>query len=1287
MAGEHNKENIEVCVAVEADYWYGDEEGERTEEAIEDLYQKLFSTPNTMGSKAKTGSVAERKEKRANKAAMSIWADIKENPGSPQGPLTLAAISQAILVGADFSAPEDCQAFFEFMRHNNAFQKLFNYFVFERAKGSSVNVENDLLTFFERPRTDSCSSNQEEAFDYESNESSASNESDVSDEEEVTSDTDELEEKSNNDTKIPLKSISVEGVFLKGMRLNIPTESVMKVLTEDSAIEIPAHGDSATLSHVPDEILRLQQSWLPSGQPGLQAKLLEAMRKEETFVLALFEAIPDLTKKLSDTYLRELAFHYPGVVIAAASGFESAPDRLSRAFQEDLFHTQEWFERLLAQPMQGAGDLMGLYTDHVIEPAAFVQQSDRSTVKSAKMRSVSTFIADAIQYFARHSSHIVNNIFEKIADRRFSAEEKSRVRDRELELRYRLYHPLTIKSMEAFWLNHFDAFQCAAGKDDQYLVHLLAHMNDPIGFVTKMLVNACLNEKVDEAKACQDYFFSRLGKIMPVLGKIPGKRAQKDRNNLLSKRFARKKESISVKLKLRECIDRLIDAYKKSGNDPSDALLTMLDDDVTRGKCQLSPEQVKILLQRETNQPNEARRFNSRFEIIIARDDYLFNCLMPAALDEERAMQLHYPALFARFDINKDIKKHGSLKAYIHGIEDVSSLTMRKAYLIAAKDQYWLEIDPYTLYPLPAFFHWLNSDWFKGFFEEQEKKLARVSPLFQMRLDWERGRVSCDRKTEMSFEECIGMLQDQHIWKQSDQPHLAAEAKAEFAALMADLGRGVSILDNKTLRDLLDSEGEAYTPYGLAIIDSPAHFEAFLAQVNTPEKATRVRNFILSSAALEKITPEQAFRLMTRDECPVMDQKSSQVSCYGLAEQIILKRPSLLADIVSNTMLREKLSGTPEVLMELVTTLLGSNHPLLHRLLSDLTVISGQYSQVQLDQDVGRIVTNQSIIHKLSVRELYKIRSVSQPVFDRLMSNRGLREKMSAELFTKKSRLAHDDLVGLEALFKNQPELLYNIISDLTVEEMNSHARYGESLNLAQVLSEGSSQNNYDLDIYGLRPQWPGQQHPFFVYMIESGISIDNDLGLMVRCMQSENKALAVMMRDVLRNKLGDNGEAAHRLLTSLLIRPECDEKMVEFIMRSDNGLDRNVKKVLCDLKYIDSCLNTRQKEFESSQTAEIIWGKLLGGSSATMMSPVEDFIVNELPRSITNAASIQLGLKFSEVYRLRKSACVTSQLANQRNSFIGGASSSCYSKETQKPALNVKSSCSTSALEVKGMF
>jgi hypothetical protein len=94
-----------------------------------------------------------------------------------------------------------------------------------------------------------------------------------------------------------------------------------------------------------------------------------------------------------------------------------------------------------------------------------------------------------------------------------------------------------------------------------------------------------------------------------------------------------------------------------------------------------------------------------------------------------------------------------------------------------------------------------------------------------------------------------------------------------------------------------------------------------------------------------------------------------------------------------------------------------------------------------------------------------------------------------------------------------------------------------------------------------------------------------------------------------------------------------------------------------------------------------------LGGSSATMMSPVEDFIVNELPRSITNAASIQLGLKFSEVYRLRKSACVTSQLANQRNSFIGGASSSCYSKETQKPALNVKSSCSTSALEVKGMF
>ena len=50
MAGEHNKENIEVCVAVKADYWYGDEEGERTEEAIEDLYQKLFSTANTLGS-------------------------------------------------------------------------------------------------------------------------------------------------------------------------------------------------------------------------------------------------------------------------------------------------------------------------------------------------------------------------------------------------------------------------------------------------------------------------------------------------------------------------------------------------------------------------------------------------------------------------------------------------------------------------------------------------------------------------------------------------------------------------------------------------------------------------------------------------------------------------------------------------------------------------------------------------------------------------------------------------------------------------------------------------------------------------------------------------------------------------------------------------------------------------------------------------------------------------------------------------------------------------------------
>ncbi len=830
---------IDVCIAVHAGFWIGDHNLQRTGQAIKELYEKLFAITNNNDS--------------ARITAQSIWYSIIDNPESPDGPLTLAAISQALLSSADFSNSEDRSAFFEFMKHNKLFQTLFRFFILEEhADFTSQQFDEALTGIFKQITSKPVSSHER------------------------------FPDLTVKGGKIPLVSFSASQEFLNTVQIN-----------------------SLNSHEVPDEIARLKHIWISLGKNGLRQKILKAMEENDSFVFELLKTIPDVTKTLSFERLQVLAKRYPGMILAAASGFESRAVKL------------------------------------------------------------------------------INTILSSIANLRFSAIKKSGIR---------IYQPFAIKKMKNFWRENFEVFQTAVGENDQHLTRLLSHMKDPIAFVMTMLQKKSEDENEGIVQKRREFFVRRIEKIMPVLGRLSGKRAQKTLNALLSVNLTAGNKSGSLAQHLKEKVSQLIEEFHTTGKDTGDQLFDLLNDDVSREKCKLTADQVKKLLERETNRPGEQQCFNSRFEAIIARDESLTKLLARPEQQEASVFQSHHPWLFARCTIDDALEKCGNLSTYFQSKPKTSSVTMQQAFLVASKPQLWNQIDPYAINPFSAFLNWLNPNWCKDFFEEEEDKLALINPLFRLRLNWRRDK----NKTRVSFEEWI-----------------VHSEESGFEELVADIAHDASSLNHSTFE-------KQKTAYGEALLNNPCRFDAFLAQINTPKKATAHESFLLDDAAVKMITPEQVLSLMTMDE----SDSSDLTTCLQLAEKIILKRPQLVVDIISKEELRMQFSGGSKELMVKIAAMIQKHRTFLSDILDNLTVMLGQYNQQQLDEDLKTILSADAAPLDLTLEELQKIQNVSPGTIEFLLGNEKFSSKIPAEFRDQTQKVEHkgDDNLALAKKLSGQTE-------------------------------------------------------------------------------------------------------------------------------------------------------------------------------------------------------------------------------------------------------------------------
>ncbi len=623
------KLQIDVCLAVEAGYWFGDVNLKRTGRAIKKLYKKLFSPS------------ADNKAKK--RTAQSVWFSIIENPQAPEGPLTLAAISQAMLLRADFSDKEERAAFVEFVKHNTFFQQLFRFFIFEQ--------HSDFTT---------------QQFDHE------------------------------------FRNL-FEQVFSKPI---MPYEIFPDISVKEGKIPLIPFSINKDFSGVLSEVEQLKNIWVSGGKKSLREKLLRTMKKDEVFVFEL---------------------------------------------------------------LQGLGIKSGTLMQHLKQKMAY-----------------------------------------------------------------------------------------------------------------------------------------------------------------------------------------LIEDYCKTGADNGGRLYALLSHEECREQCVLTPQQLKKLLERETSRPGEERCFNSRFEAIIARDDNLYQLLAGPDQKEAGVFESHYPWLHARFQIDEAIKTHSNLNAYLRIPSKKIQMTTHQAYLITANPGYWNQIDPYVLNPISAFFNWLNSNWFKTFFEEEKNKLNRLNPLFNMRLEWESDATNA----EESFEEWV------------------IQAKKEgLEELVADIAQEESLVQHSTFE-------RRKTLYAEALLKNPCRFDAFFSQINTPELATAHEKFLCDDDVIKLLSPKQVSRLMRVDG----DASSDQLSCAKLAEKIMFKKPQLIVDMISKPELRKEFSKKPDALLKTVASMIQDQRSFLSDFLDCMSVVIGQYNQKQLDEDFKKLLLENSFPHNLTFEELTKIQNISPASIEFILS-------------------------------------------------------------------------------------------------------------------------------------------------------------------------------------------------------------------------------------------------------------------------------------------------------------
>lgn len=992
---EANPLRIAVSVAVPGNYWYHQQS--RKAEALNKLYANLFYAEN---------------DQLKTQTAQAVWQAIKKNPQSPEGPLTLAAISQAILISADFNDPSDSRAFFEFLQHNLAFQKLFLAIMLEKLD-HTLSVDNALRAIFVDPPRDAVDLPREPGLPpveelYDQHEEAVQEDraqhlaqqgledplripvvpGDIALDDVNPQDARSASSDSESWEDVLEQQFDRSGMVLGGDRapallqeappvvnipVNRPQENLLplETLVVDDVLlprirEEVLRGGAVVVEH--DDIHCLASIWL-SGEPNLAAKLQAAVHNPAV-IKDLFEFAPAVTAQLHNRRfdehdgwcLENFARLCPEVLGIALRHLEREPRLPFYA----LFSTQKslielltsWLRsdarRPLAQDQErdqvleqrqaleqaeddkgkeesGADDvdehppgyrLTELFSGNAecpLDPDAFINHLNQcKDIHPEIVAPVAKMMVDALDYFTKDTAYgwvangrpvrltKIDKVIAKIAAGRFSASKY----DQYCELRYCLYHPDCIKAAGDFWLNNFNSFKLAAGKNDEFLLHLIANMPDPIAFVKKMLYSKSpVAGLEDEVQDRVNYFSSRIAKIMPVLGKIPGNQANKERNQLLNMTVysgVGLKEKVRNRLQLE--INNLIDAYKGK-NDPKGQLMAMLDDDYTRGKCPLDAAQVAKLLGVDSADP--LARVNSRFEMIIAGDDFLFKQAQsflpcPVGTAEQQEMQrkiqrAKYPYLTARIDLENAMKK--GLMSYIneesthyetflgnlHRAEQPERqalinayhlhpghLTTRKAYLAATKDKFWSQINPADRYPVQAFIHSLVPDLFPKltrFFADKERQLSNLNPIFKMRLAWD--KLPTKDKKHLTFERYMVREQATQVWDRSiptepqpnnierggEPPLILPKTRVEFAAVIADVARGTELWDTFASRPIVQAENGDREDGGKdkSEADEPVIYQYSDFELKLLENPSRLEAFLVEVNSSDKVLVASKF--------------------------------------------------------------------------------------------------------------------------------------------------------------------------------------------------------------------------------------------------------------------------------------------------------------------------------------------------------------------------------------------------------------------------------------------
>ncbi len=372
--------------------------------------------------------------------AREIWAAIKDNPKSPSGPLTLAAISKAMLDGTDFDVFSDRYSFLLFAQHNDDFRKLYQWAI-------------------------------------------------------------------------------IDNVVEEGKRLSV--------------IDLLCCLGTAAIVQSNEEAQRLTTVWFGDGKKDsnpIHTLNTKIRRASESDTYSFNSELLKYAPSLANLYLNDrspkgsaklLTFLNPEVIetITASSDKKLCPlhelltdDQIVALLVQDIV---QYFEYRDGRREKVVFNLRHLYNDNPVakdfpffERHNLVVSSGKKhfiycSIILAKCEKIAYLLRNFLSYLIRYKRSDTLALIKRIANLVYLGDQDQ---DRFRELRYRLYHPITIRVMEPFWIENKDAFTCAIGERQEYLGHFLEYLSNKVESLRGIDIRNCaldtsLQEILESLKA------------------------------------------------------------------------------------------------------------------------------------------------------------------------------------------------------------------------------------------------------------------------------------------------------------------------------------------------------------------------------------------------------------------------------------------------------------------------------------------------------------------------------------------------------------------------------------------------------------------------------------------------------------------------------------------------------------------------------------------------------------------------------------------------------------------